>query len=425
MTTTTSPRALVRVRHWVPLFVLLGTACELKVTNPGPVQATFLNDPAALSAVVSGAGRDLSLALGYTSYTGGAVSKELFPAGSTAAFGISVRQQAGKLADDDGDAWWEFSQRARWTGEQAVTRVKTVLGAGAATSKTLAQAQIWAGYSNRHLGENFCEGIIDGGAPQPSTVYFTRAEANFTEALAVATAASDATLASAARAGRASVRLSLNNLTGAIADAATIPSAFVYRMPYFANDLDQYNRIFWASANQPYRGHTVFNTFYETYRKATRDPRVPFDSSLTVLVGDAAVTFNGVSQRVRWYFQTKYPNQAAPVNLSSGWEMRLIEAEEKLVNGGNIAEALSILNVRRSALSVPLLTASNLTDAWSALKRERGIELWLESRRLNDYRRWQALNRPGTADDMTGRDLCFATSVSEKQNNPNYGGGKP
>ena len=49
-----------------------------------------------------------------------------------------------------------------------------------------------------------------------------------------------------------------------------------------------------------------------------------------------------------------------------------------------------------------------------------GIELWLESRRLGDFKRWAALSRPGTSDDMTGRNLCFATPLSEKQTNPNF-----
>ena len=136
-------------------------------------------------------------------------------------------------------------------------------------------------------------------------------------------------------------------------------------------------------------------------------------------LGDAAVTYNGVSQRVRWYFQTKYTSQSSPINLSSGWEMRLIEAETKLV-AGDVAGALASMNQRRTALNLPLLTAANATEAWSALKRERGIELWLESRRLGDYRRWAAFSRPGVTDDMTGRDLCFATALSEKESNPNY-----
>jgi hypothetical protein len=421
MTPTTPSRVAASARPLLVPLVLLAAGCELKVTNPGPVQADFLETGAALTSVVNGAGRDLGEALNWTAYTGAAVARELFPAGSTAAFGISVRQQAGKLTDDDGNAWWNNAQRARWTAENAAERVKRVLGADAARNATLAQALVWAGYANRHLGENFCEGIIDGGAPGPATVYFERAEAQFTEAITVATAAGNAALASVATAGRASVRLSRNNLAGAATDAAAVPNAFAYRMPYYQNDDAQYNRVYWSSANQPYRAHTVFNTFYEGYRRTSRDPRVPYDSSATVLLGDAAVTYNGVSQRVRWYFQTKYPSITAPINLSTGWEMRLVEAEVRLA-GGDVPGALALMNQRRTALSLPLLTASNATEAWTLLKRERGIELWLESRRLGDFRRWAANNRPGTSDDMTGRDLCFATALSEKQSNPNYGG---
>jgi len=397
-------------------FVALLSACELEVSNPGPIQADALEDPKALTAVVNGAGRDLAEALNWVAYTGGAAAREIFPAGSTGSFGITPRQQAGKLVDDDDDTHWNFSQRARWTAEDAVARVKRVAATTTTTNATLAQGLIWAGYANRLLGENFCDGVINGGPAQPYTVYLERAEANFTEAITVATAANNANLTSAATAGRASVRLLRNNLTGAAADAAAIGNTFVYRMPYFTTDLDQYNRIYWASANQPYRAHTVWNTFYDTYRKTTRDPRVPFDSSATVLVGDAAV---GNLGQVRWYFQTKYPGQTSPINLATGWEMRLIEGEAKLV-AGDVPGAMTLLNAHRVSLALAPWTAANATDAWTALKRERGIELWLEARRLGDFRRWAALSRPGTSDDMTGRDLCFATPLSEKQTNPNF-----
>ncbi len=416
---TTSSRHLRALRWIAPAAALLGNGCALEVTNPGPIQSEFLNAPAALTSVVNGAGRDLAEAMNWVAYTGSAVSKELFPAGSTGAFGITVRQQAGKLTDDDDNTHWNNSQRARWTAESVVARIDTVLGADASKSVTQAQALIWAGYANRHLGENFCEGVINGGAPTGASVYFERAEGYFTRAIAVATAAANVNLTSAATAGRASVRLSRNNLAGAAADAAGIANTFQYRMPYYQNEEAQYNRIFWAGANTPYRAHTVFNTFYENYRRTTRDPRVPYDSSLTVLQGDGAVTFNGVSQRVRWYFQTKHANITAPINLSTGWEMRLIEAEVKLVNG-DVPGAMTSMNLRRTALSLPLLSAATATEAWTALKRERGIELWLEGRRLGDFRRWAANSRPGTTDDMTGRDLCFATPLSEKRSNPNY-----
>jgi hypothetical protein len=207
------------------------------------------------------------------------------------------------------------------------------------------------------------------------------------------------------------------NLAGASADAGLIPSnTFVYRMPYYVNTVDQYNRIYWASANQPYRAHTVWGTFYDNYRRTTRDPRVPFDSSLTVRFGDAAVTSLG--GQVRWFFQTKYPVRESSINLSSGWEMRLIEAEALLV-GGDVAGAMTKLNARRIALSLTPWTANNATEAWTALKRERGIELWLEGRRMADFRRWKALNRPGDQEDMAGRDLCFPIPLSELETNPN------
>lgn len=414
----TMPQRVLRVV--APLCVLAGVSgCALDAVNPGPIRAEALNSPAALSSLVNGSGRDLAESINWVAYTGGAVAREIFPAGSTGAFGITVLHQNGKLVDNDGDTWWNFAQRARWTSEDAVTRVKSVLGASSANNATLAQALVWAGFSNRHLGENFCEGVINGGAPGPSTVYLERAEANFTEAITVATAANNANLVSAATAGRASVRLLRNNTAGAATDAAAVTSAYVYRMPYYQNELDQYNRIFWASANQPYRAHTVWNTYIETYRRATRDPRVPYDSSLTILVGDAAV---GSLGRVRWYFQTKYPTLTSPINLVSGWEMRLIEAEVRLI-AGDLDGALTSINGRRTALALAPVTATSLAEGWAALKRERGIELWLEGRRLGDLRRWAALSRPGALDpkeEIPGRDLCFATPLSEKQTNINF-----
>jgi hypothetical protein len=39
-----------------------------------------------LSSLVAGSGRDLSEALNWTSYTGGAVAREIFPGGSTGSF---------------------------------------------------------------------------------------------------------------------------------------------------------------------------------------------------------------------------------------------------------------------------------------------------------------------------------------------------
>ncbi|HEX4932112.1 MAG TPA: hypothetical protein VFV33_02970, partial [Gemmatimonadaceae bacterium] len=152
MTRATAP--MTRAAAVLTLAATLG-GCTLDATNPGPIQADQLNNAGALASLVNGAGRDLAEALNWTSYTGGAVTREIHPAGSTGSFGITVRQQSGKLADDDDDTFWNLAQRARWTSEDAVARAKSVLGSAANNSAQLAQALVWAGYANRHLGENF------------------------------------------------------------------------------------------------------------------------------------------------------------------------------------------------------------------------------------------------------------------------------
>lgn len=404
---------------------LLLAACDTKVTNPGPVAATFLDQKAALTAVVNGAGRDLAETMNWTVYTGAAAAREIWPAGSTGTFGISVSTQNGRLTDDESGDVWDRAQRARWTAEQGAIRVKAVIGnADYATSTLAAQILLYGGYANRLLGENVCVGVIDGGAPGDSKVYLTRAEAMFTEAMAVATAAGNATFALAAQAGRASVRLDLGNTAAAATDANGISNTFTYKMPYFATEQVLYNRIYYADANQPYRAHTQRYTWVETYRRATLDPRVSYDSSLTQKVGDGAVSNQpgGGSGTVRWYFQTKYVKQDAPVNLSTGWEMRLIEGEAKLA-AGDVPGAMTLINAHRVALNLAPAVAATATDAWTALKRERAIELWLEARRLGDLRRWKAGNAPGVydvAEDVATRDLCFPVSLQEKQSNVNF-----
>lgn len=407
----TMPRALA-----IAVTLLAATGCDLSVTNPGPVQEQYLNDRAAVTSIVNGAGRDLAEALNWTAYTGAAVSREIFPGGSTGSFGISVNWQNGKLTDDETDPHWNRAQRARWTAEHGADRLRTVLGADFARSRDAAQALLWAGYANRLLGENFCDGVIDGGPLTAYMVYFTRAEAAFTEAIAVGTAAGNSPIVTAARAGRASVRLDLGQFATAADDANGIADAVVYVMPYNTTEQDTWNRIFWATANQPYRAHTVYNTFYDTYYTATKDPRVAWGADPKFPVGDGAV---GALGQVPWHFEMKYTRKESAINLSTGWEMRLIEAESKLV-AGDVPAAMLLMNKHRLALGLMPWSATTAEDAWTALKRERGIELWLEGRRLGDFRRWAMANRPGTSDSMAGRDLCFATPLSEKQTNPNF-----
>jgi len=205
-----------------------------------------------------------------------------------------------------------------------------------------------------------------------------------------------------------------------------VPIGFVYNMPYYnIGDDAQRNRIAWAIGNTPYRAHTEWNTWYYDYAQATKDPRVPI--TITTLQGDAAIDCCG---KVPFYPEAKHNTSASPIRLGSGREMRLIESEAKL-RATDLAGAMSLLNSVRTAAATTTVTATDITDGWRLLKRERGIELWLETRRLGDLRRWKATSTPGALDplELPGavshlkqQDLCFPISTSERQTNPNLAG---
>ena len=419
-------------------------ACDTKVTNPGPVQDEFLDDRNAAAAMVSGAGRALSQSINWIGYTGAAVAREIFPAGSTGSFGISNRWQTGELGADDSDldTHWAEGQRARWIAEEALRRLEKAgppptgsLQTPAAYYNALQLAYVYAGFANRVLGENMCDGVIDGSGKLDNSVYFQRAESLFTKAIAVTggTPATITTQATAAYAGRAQARLYLKKYAEASSDAGQVAIGFVYNMPYFnIGDDAQRNRIAWAMFNSPYRAHTEYNTWYYDYSQATKDPRVPI--TITTLQGDAAINcatvVNGacVTGKVPFYPEAKMNTSASPVRLASGREMRLIEAEVKL-RANDVAGAVTSMNlVRTNANAGSTVTASDATEAWRLLKRERGIELWLEARRLGDLRRWKAEGTPGALDPLeqpglatshlVKQDLCFPISTAEIQTNP-------
>ncbi|MBI4540300.1 MAG: RagB/SusD family nutrient uptake outer membrane protein [Gemmatimonadetes bacterium] len=400
-------------------------ACSFDVTNPGPVQDAFLNDPKAFPAIVNGMGRDLADAMNYVAFHSSMVTRELFPTGGTGQFGISPLNADGILDPFEQGTPWSQSQRARWTAEHGVERLKTAMAAAEfAASATAAQGYLWAGYANRTLGENMCEAVIDIGAAQPRSVYLTRAEEQLTNAITAATAANSSSLATAARAGRAAVRVQLGKWSEAVTDAAAVPSTFVYLLPYHdIGDQSQYNRIAWAGSNAPYKTHTVWGTSWELYYKDSNDPRVRWVN--TGLSGDGGIECCG---KVPFYRQMKHADRGADIRLSTGAEMRLIEAEAKLRNKDSQG-AIQLINALRATAKVAPVTAASLDEAWSLLKRERGIELWLEGRRLGDFRRWKDEGAPGAlhprevvsaASYLKRQDLCFPISQDERETNPSF-----
>ncbi len=398
------------------------------VTNPGPVQDEFLNLPASHEALVTGAERMLVQSMNRVAYSGAVVAREIFPGGETTG-GLTARQQGGALPDDEVGDHWEFTQKARFIAEDAIRRFTTV--AESYDPAVLAQAYIWAGYANRLLGENFCEVIFDGGAPEPAENALLRAEEQFTQALAIA-GLTDAKRY-AALAGRAQVRLLMDDWEGAVADAAGVPTDFVLVVDADGADVDSRNHIYWSNANLPYRQFTMHFTYYYDYYKQTHDPRVAWKEYPDQPVANASLAGYG---QVPWSQDQKYTGVGSDYRMATGREMRLIEAEV-LLRSGDWQQAMEKINGIRTAVDrddtqTPLQpwAAASLDEAWTAYMRERGIELHLEARRLADLRRWEADNVPGDVNlpdfeskssifSAAPRAQCFPIPRSERDANPN------
>ena len=248
-----------------------------------------------------------------------------------------MKWQNGELEDESINTHWQNSQRARWLGDDGIAKIQET---GAVSNDLLAEAYLWTGYAYRLLGENFCQAVIDGSAAMDRSEYYTRAIDRFTQAATLGSG----DLATAAVAGRASVRAFMGDWAGAVADANTIPDGFEWVLPYFDTEGDATrNRIQFASQAEPYKAHTQWNTKYENYGLSDNtpdgDPRVPF--RITEETGDAAVQCCG---QVPWYPQVKYPDAGADIPLSKSEEMRLIEAEAFAGRLGTWPRAMGIIN---------------------------------------------------------------------------------
>jgi hypothetical protein len=384
--------------------LVLCVACDLTVTNPGPVQDPQLNTPSAMPMVVNGMSGDLSVALGTYLTREALASDEITYAGNFTPenfFAIGVIRPQDDIVD------WANLQTARWTSENGLDRMKTVLGARFEADTLTPWAYLWAGFANRLLGENVCTAVIDNGPPMSDTVYFERAESLFTRALTLAQARKNTTVQNAALGGRASVRAARGDWTNAVLDAAQLPITFVFNAQFSTNTGRENNPL--VSNTVQSRQVSVFGT---AYAKIKTDPRTPWDTVKTA-AGGVQVGQNGSTP---YFVQKKYPTLGSLVPLTKGTEMVLIRAEAAL-NNGDVAGAMTLMNQERAASGLPALTASSAAAAETILQSERGAVLWLEGRRLWDLRRWFAA---GTNSFLKNRATCLPVSSVEQGANPNF-----
>ena len=445
-------------RRLTALVILTGAVsfggCGLDVDNPTMIQDEDLNTMEAVTALAAGAARDFAQGMivpggGGLITAGAMLSDELVHVGTW----IGLRGLSdGQSYDDwvESQARWAEPAQARWVAENAIERLTLIFenaGENPEAQPEVAQVTMWAGFSSKALGDHFCEAIIDGGPSQPVSAFYDRAESHFTSAITRASTAGASDLVTTSYAGRAHTRMMLGDWTGAVSDAGMVSTDFVYYL-YYDETAGISNDMYWWGY---LRDETsVWGTPFETLglnlvADNGGDPRVPYN----YIIKDGVVQDGGDARRP-FYRQRKYTSYGDEIPLTKGTEMRLIEAEAALMNN-NYNTAVSKINEVRSfnntefGYSLPMVAAASVDEAWTLLMTERGLELWLEGKRLADLRRWaqtrggnvpfmvvreEARGQPASADPVRlvlvtevmtlENDLCIQVSRNEKMANKNF-----
>jgi hypothetical protein len=389
-------------------------ACSdlLKVTNPGPIEDSKLQSPEAVPGFVTGMSGDLSNALDEMVRITGIASDELGHGGSYTGEGLWYR---GVIRPDDIDGQWNLMHRARWVAESGVERMKTIPGFNYNTDALAQRANLLAGFSNRLLGENVCRAVVEDKPAQSDTVHFQRAEAYFTEALRIAANRNSTdSLRTAAYAGRAQVRAAMGDWTGAVADAALVPAAFVYNSPFSTNSTRENNSL--VQETYVRREFSVFGT---QWAQVFGDPRVPWDTIYTN--SNKTAVQKGQDGATNFFRQKKYPDLGSDIPLAKGTEMLMLRAEAAL-RGSDVNAAFTLINLQRTQNKMTALaTPTTVAAAWPILEKEYGAVVWIEARRLWQLRRWNATpaTDPSHSSFLDGRATCIPISQSEQASNPN------
>ncbi len=502
----TETRRRWKVGVLVTAVTVLAAACDLDVMNPGEILDEDLRDPVILGPLLTGAESDYSR--GLVDYRGGVISHgglmtdELVHSGSLIALQLASHGRPGIV---DGQGLWDRPAAARWVTENAI-RLGSLIVADQAEDPDLdprtivdpdahpgiARITFFAGMSHRTLGDNFCNVVYDVGPLLPYTDAYPRAIEHFENTIMrasnrIAAVQADTTLDPGAIANEIDrMDRLIQAANGAMAQSYLILAsekmgeqywdlaayhagkvdtdfAFSARMQSGDRNTNEYNSLTRSRVEVTMWGTTFADWGLNVEEPENGgDPRVPYEAHL---LPDGRYEAAYDSRRPA-FIQRRYTSNSANIPLVKGTEMRLIEAEVALVRQGDYQMVVDKINeVREHYREVPpgwwhdLLGSeplplhdpvSSVEEAWAALMRERGVELFAEGRRLSDIRRWQhtpgrehipfttVRAGSGLADPWTDEqvsvfvrdngevippsEMCLQISLNERSANPNIEG---
>ena len=443
------------------------TACQdfLEAENPGAIESQDLNKPEYVNLIANGVVGEFQFANAHATWWNALFTDEIYnrntPAEEILMDKRDVRVENGTYSF----FFYGNIHRARFLADDAVKRLKIILGDSASRDLRVARSLAYGGMTYVYIAEALCESPIDLSAPLSPDTIFARGIVRFEEAIAVANAAKAVTGATAgviaaadslrnfALVGAARAYLNMNNKAKAIELASQVPATFDFRAFYSENSTREFNytatRI--GTVNGGNVG-TMLNTPFDTigrqvivrpglpdslapYDPTKGDPRVPrrggapgvtnaipfAPSAYSVYVGRNGENGTAADSALR---RAGAPfSRANSVRIASGLEARYIVAEAQ----GPTAATLEFVNERRDAGFRAPVTLSG--DAlMEELREQRARDFYLDNHRIGDLRRYkkyygvdkfQKGTYPTIPSDSYIDVSCWPLPISEINDNPN------
>lgn len=271
-------------------------------------------------------------------------------------FGMNLTLHTARFQAED-----VFTKLSGWTDAEVANR-----------ASLMAQVRTYGAYAYMMMGEGFCQVSFDGGAAEAPTASLAKAEAQFAEAITLATTANNTDMLNLARVGMARVKMDLKKWGDAEQFASQVAPAYNKNADRGQESARRWNKL-WRLAEQ-IGAYTV-----ATALRNLADPRPN-------VIDAGRGAFNS---EVRLWVTRKYSALTSSMRLASKIEANLIQAEA-LAQQDKVAAAMTILNNRRDALSLAQLAATTKAEAIAHVLAERRMELSFEGgHRLNDLLRYQ------------------------------------
>jgi len=254
------------------------------------------------------------------------------------------------------------------------------------------------------------------------------AEQWFTEAISLAQQAKSTDIQNMALAGRARVRIDLQNFAGALADAKQVPVGYVKLATRDNSDPRRYDALCQNITCASGKNATIAPNYRNVTWQGVADPRVAVTTTGLLAFDNAQI----------WYYPTnKHTTVAYGLLLASYKEARLYIAEAS-ARTGDLATARQLINQMHTEANIPAFDPGGTTSQDSVTAQvieERRRELFTEGgHRLNDQLRFRGTkwNIPfkgeagsifPTGVDATGlpygTTTCFPLPTVEVIGNPN------